>query len=148
MERSCRTHHSVGAMTAARRSTLALTTALALVSCTNERANRSCNSPTSGPVPVASGTGRVEVSVQTAGPIKAGDEVKIVWLMSGAGDLQSWAISPTGIRAELSFGPTPHLPNGPLDEWGTGFVLTDQGCWEIVAARGDLSARVHLLVGE
>ena len=57
-------------------------------------------------------------------PIRSGDELKIVWRMTGVGDLSVSYESPDGSPATLTFGPEPHSGSSydrPGDEWGTGF---------------------------
>jgi hypothetical protein len=56
----------------------------------------------------------------------AGDEVKIVWRMTGAGSFRIAATGPAGTLARLTFGPDG--PRGstwtrPGHEWGTSFVF-------------------------
>ena len=69
-----------------------------------------------------------------APPIRAGDEVKIVWRMTGRGDLSVWFVDPEGRQRPLVFGPEPHGSSNydrPGDEWGTGFLFDRAGCWQI-----------------
>ncbi len=70
----------------------------------------------------------------TRSPIRAGDEVKIVWRMTGQGDLSVTSVSPSNRPGSLIFGPEPHTGStydGPGDEWGTGFLFDEPGCWHI-----------------
>lgn len=67
-------------------------------------------------------------------PVRRGDEVKIVWRMTGEGELIVVSTSPTGRRGEITFGPDPHTSssyNRPGDEWGTQFLFDEPGCWHI-----------------
>ena len=60
--------------------------------------------------------------------------MKIVWRMTGEGDLSVTYESPEGVPAELTFGPEPHGGSSyhrPGDEWGTGFLFDEPGCWHI-----------------
>ncbi len=66
--------------------------------------------------------------------IRAGDEVKIVWRMTGEGDLSVNYRSPTNRAGVLTFGPEPHggsTYDRPGSEWGTGFLFDEPGCWRI-----------------
>jgi hypothetical protein len=78
-------------------------------------------------------------------PIRAGEEVKIVWRMTGTGDLSVTSTSPSARPGVLTFGPEPH--NGstytrPGDEWGTGFLFDERGCWHVHLERGAVSGDV------
>jgi hypothetical protein len=67
-------------------------------------------------------------------PIRVGDEVKIVWRMTGQGDLAVRFVDPSGRERPLVFGPEPHGSSNydrPGDEWGTGFLFDRVGCWQI-----------------
>jgi hypothetical protein len=67
-------------------------------------------------------------------PIVAGDDVRIVWRMTGAGEIAVTSESPSGRAGELTFGPEFH-PSSTYDrpgmEWGTGFRFDEPGCWHI-----------------
>ena len=68
------------------------------------------------------------------GPIRSGDELKIVWRMTGQGDLSVSYFAPDGRPGVLTFGPEPHGGSSyqrPGDEWGTGFLFDAAGCWRI-----------------
>lgn len=68
------------------------------------------------------------------GPIRSGDELKIVWRMTGQGDLSVSYFAPDGRPGVLTFGPEPHGGSSyqrPGDEWGTGFSFDAAGCWRI-----------------
>lgn len=82
-------------------------------------------------------------------PIRVGDEVKIVWRMTGQGDFQMTVTAPDGIRKPLLFGPEPHPSSNyrrPGEEWGVGYHFTQPGCWTLHAARDDSTADVWLTV--
>lgn len=67
-------------------------------------------------------------------PIRTGDELKIVWRMTGQGELSVTYESPDGAPAVLTFGPVAHTGSSydrPGDEWGTGFKFDEPGCWHI-----------------
>jgi hypothetical protein len=73
-------------------------------------------------------------------PPRAGDELKIVWRMTGKGPLKVRFTAPNGKRKPLTFGPVAHSNAGssyqrPGDEWGTGFRFNTSGCWHIRLTR-------------
>ncbi len=87
--------------------------------------------------------------VLAAIPIRAGDEVKIVWRMTGSGPILLRAVSPRGRVAPLVWGPEPHVSSSytrPGDEWGAGYRFTSPGCWRLHAERDDGEADVWLYV--
>ena len=76
-------------------------------------------------------------------PIRAGDDIKIVWRMTGEGDLMVESTSPTGQPGVLTFGPEAHDSSTytrPGDEWGTGFLFDEPGCWHIHLQRTEGAA--------
>jgi hypothetical protein len=80
-------------------------------------------------------------------PIRAGDDVKIVWRITAGGPLVS-ATSPHGTPAKVTFGPESHLSssfNRPGEEWGVGFVFDEPGCWHL-RFRSDTRANIWLVV--
>lgn len=84
-----------------------------------------------------------------ATPLKRGDEVKIVWRMTGEGPLKVRASLPDGTRAKLIWGPEEHGGSSwrrPGQEWGTGFVFPKAGCWKIELTRTRGSGHVWLPV--
>ena len=91
---------------------------------------------------LALGPGRV--------PPHVGDELKIVWRMTGSGALHVTFTAPDGTKRPLVFGPEPHRSSStyhrPGSEWGTGFRFTSAGCWHIRLARADTSGDVRLNV--
>jgi hypothetical protein len=67
-------------------------------------------------------------------PPHPGDELKIVWHMTGTGPLRVVFSGPDGRRHALIFGPEPHASSTydrPGEEWGTGFRFTAAGCWHV-----------------
>lgn len=67
-------------------------------------------------------------------PIRNGEELKIVWRMTGNGDLSVTSTSPSNRPGVLTFGPELHSSsnfNRPGEEWGTGFKFDEAGCWHI-----------------
>jgi hypothetical protein len=80
--------------------------------------------------------------------IVAGQEIKIVWRMTGAGALAASARSGDA-DAQLTFGPEPHSGSNyvrPGDEWGTGWIFPTPGCWDVHLTRGTLDGHVWLTV--
>ena len=68
------------------------------------------------------------------GPVRAGEELKIVWRMTGQGDRTVSYFAPDGRPGVLTFGPEAHGGSTfqrPGDEWGTGFSFDAAGCWRI-----------------
>lgn len=82
-------------------------------------------------------------------PIKASaDGQKIVWRMTGTGDLHVVANGPGGQQTLPAF-LTPHGGsnwNRPGDEWGTGIVFATPGCWEVHLWRNEVSGSASFLV--
>src|ERR1700760_1040438 len=58
-------------------------------------------------------------------PVTRGQEVKIVWRMTGAGDLTIDAVEDGGATTKPTWGPEAHGGSSyqrPGEEWGTGWV--------------------------
>ncbi|GAA3672343.1 hypothetical protein GCM10022224_040750 [Nonomuraea antimicrobica] len=82
-------------------------------------------------------------------PLERGDEVKIVWRMTGEGPLRIRATLPDGTAAKLVWGPEEHGGSTwrrPGQEWGTGFVFPKGGCWKVELVRTRGSGHVWLPV--
>jgi hypothetical protein len=82
-------------------------------------------------------------------PLPRAEEVKIVWRMTGGGDLMLEAAGPNGQQLLPIWGPEAHTGsnwNRPGAEWGSGFNFPQSGCWTIRATRGGNTASVGLLV--
>jgi hypothetical protein len=80
-------------------------------------------------------------------PPRVGNELKIVWRMTGHGPLHISFVAPDGHQQPLVFGPEAHSASSyrrPGDEWGTGFRFVSHGCWHIHFTRTDSSADVWL----
>jgi hypothetical protein len=80
-------------------------------------------------------------------PPRRGDELKIVWRMTGVGPLRVTFTAPNGYSRPLVFGPERHddsTYHRPGAEWGTGFRFGAAGCWHIHLARADTSGDVWL----
>ncbi len=83
------------------------------------------------------------------GPVRAGEELKIVWRMTGEGDLSVSYFAPDGRPGVLTFGPEAHSGSSyqrPGDEWGTGFSFDAAGCWRIHLERSVGSGDVWLAI--
>lgn len=82
-------------------------------------------------------------------PARVGDQEKIVWRMTGTGLLALAAIGPDGKHHRPAWGPDAHQGSNwdkPGDEWGSGYVFTAPGCWDLRAIRGDAIADVWIRV--
>ena len=80
-------------------------------------------------------------------PPRAGEELKIIWRMTGKGALHVVFTGPAGKRHPLVFGPERHPSSSyqrPGDEWGTRFRFTRRGCWHIHMARTNTSGDVWI----
>lgn len=84
------------------------------------------------------GTGRnAELWALAPLPLTVG-RVKIVWRMTGSGPLRLRAIHQDGTQLGPAEGPTAHEGSNwrrPGDEWGSGFVFPEPGCWVVQATR-------------
>ena len=82
-------------------------------------------------------------------PPRVGDELKIVWRVTGSGPLRVTFTGPDDAKTPLVFGPERHSASSykrPGAEWGTGFRFTRAGCWHIRLARTNASGDVWLRV--
>jgi hypothetical protein len=82
-------------------------------------------------------------------PLRVGEQIKIVWRMTGRGPLLATAMSPSGAPTPLTFGPDEHSGSNyqrPGDEWGTGYLFTKPGCWHLHFARDDTQADVWFAI--
>ena len=82
-------------------------------------------------------------------PIRAGEDVKIVWRMTGQGSLRLGVVSPGGATARPTWGPELHSGSSyerPGEEWGAGYRFAQPGCWRLETARSRGSAQVWLRV--
>jgi hypothetical protein len=81
-------------------------------------------------------------------PLPVGEEVKIVWRMTGSGPLRVAATLSDGTPAGRTFGPEAHSGSNwkrPGQEWGTGFVFPKAGCWDLHLSRASGSGDAWLL---
>ena len=65
-------------------------------------------------------------------PIAVGDTVKVVWRITGTGDLTATATAPDGSQQPLEWGPEAHTGSSYQhagDEWGVGYRFTQPGCY-------------------
>lgn len=63
-----------------------------------------------------------------------GEELKFVVRMTGSGDLAATLIDPSGASQALLWGPEAHggsTYQRPGSEWGLGFAVGHEGCWEL-----------------
>lgn len=68
----------------------------------------------------------------------AGHQTKIVWRMTGTGDLQMFAENAAGTRVTPDWMQQHTLGSSwsrPGDEWGTGWTFPTAGCWRVFAIR-------------
>lgn len=82
-------------------------------------------------------------------PIARATETKIVWRMTGAGNLRLNASGPDNQQLAPRWGPEAHASSSwhrPGDEWGAAFIFPTVGCWTIHAIRGSRTGTVDLLV--
>ncbi len=82
-------------------------------------------------------------------PLAAETEIKIVWRMTGEGDVAVAARAPDGHTIQPTWGPEAHSGsnwNKPGAEWGTGFNFSTPGCWTLTATRGTTTGTVNAAV--
>jgi hypothetical protein len=81
-------------------------------------------------------------------PMQARRENKIVWRMTGKGELHLVAYGPGGRTIQ----PTDLVPHSgsnwrqPGNEWGSFFTFPVPGCWDVHATRDNISGDVWFLV--
>jgi len=81
--------------------------------------------------------------------LRAGQELKVVWRMTGHGNFTISATGPTGGVVQPIWGPEGHPSSSwtrPGDEWGTGWVFPAAGCWIVTAKRDDATGYLVLRV--
>jgi hypothetical protein len=77
-----------------------------------------------------------------------GKETKIVWRLQGSGEADFTAITPSGRELRPAW-VSRHEGSSwtrPGDEWGTGFVFSETGCWQIRVQRDDVRGDLLLVV--
>ncbi|GAB2924972.1 hypothetical protein GCM10027280_10270 [Micromonospora polyrhachis] len=70
--------------------------------------------------------------------LQATEETKIVWRMTGTGDLRIRATGPDDVTVTPMWGPELHTGSNwsrPGTEWGTGWIFPTAGCWTVQADR-------------
>lgn len=80
-------------------------------------------------------------------PLPIKQEIKIVWRVTGSGDLQLLGLGPGG-EPVWPVWMTPLAGSSwqrPGDEWGAGFILPQPGCWNFHATRGSLTGDIGIL---
>jgi hypothetical protein len=84
-------------------------------------------------------------------PIQANQEVKLVWKMTaGSGMIRLIADDSNGKMVQPTWGPDAHVESSwqrPGQEWGSGFIFPESGCWHILATRG-LLPQQETITGE
>jgi len=78
-----------------------------------------------------------------------GRRTKIVWRMRGSGDATFTAVAPDGARvaaASTQFHGGGSAWTRPGDEWGTEFVFSEPGCWQLHAQRSDAAGDLWVSV--
>lgn len=100
--------------------------------------------------PETQGTGRgMEIWALLFGNMKARQDQKIVWRLTGNGAPQFTTIGPQGEHARVVFGPELHEGSNwhrPGAEWGTGFNFQTPGCWDLHVSRGKATGDVWIVI--
>lgn len=81
--------------------------------------------------------------------LPAGKELKIVWRATGDGEITIDAEGPDWRRLVPLFGPDPHGGSNwdrPGQEWGTGWLFPEPGCWTFHIQRGEATATLKISV--
>jgi hypothetical protein len=81
--------------------------------------------------------------------IHVGQEVKVVWRMTGSGDFRITARHAKDIQTQPIWGPEEHGESSwhrPGNEWGTGFKFSFPGCWNLHATRNKAAGDVWIMV--
>ena len=82
-------------------------------------------------------------------PWKPGQEVKVVWRVTGTGDFRVVAVGPESQEVLPLSGPTEHFGSNwdrPGEEWGTLFRLNEPGRWQLRVERGSSTATLPVEV--
>jgi hypothetical protein len=82
-------------------------------------------------------------------PLRVNEDVKIVWRITGSGDVAMTSVDPAGHTHALEWGPDLHSSSNydrPGQEWGAGYLFTQPGCWRLHAVRGSATADVWVQV--
>jgi hypothetical protein len=119
-----------------------------------------CTNPTpielAGGMPQMTGVatgGTMIVLPPTATSVDGGAPTKFVFRLSGHGPIQLWAVGPGGrritprdVRDHGAFSFNPSSTSSVFEEWGSGWAFPTAGCWDIHAARDDVSGDVLMSV--
>lgn len=100
-------------------------------------------------VRAASATLETWALLYEASPWTAGQEVKVVWRSTGAGDFEVVAVGPQSQQVEPVSGPEEHVSSNwvkPGEEWGTFFRLDEPGEWVLRVNRGPNTASLPITV--
>lgn len=82
-------------------------------------------------------------------PVRVGEEIKMIWRMTGEGDLKVTATAPNGSALAPSSEPRYHTGSNyerPGSEWGVFYKFNMPGCWNLHFTRGDAQGDVWLEV--
>ena len=82
-------------------------------------------------------------------PATVGQDLKVVWRVTGKGPLRVTFRDPSGDPRALEFGPDEHSGSSfvhPGREWGTGFSFDAPGCWTVHVRRTGTVATVGIRV--
>ena len=82
-------------------------------------------------------------------PEPKGLQLKIIWRMTGRGDLRLSGTGPAGRTIQPDWGPQAHDGSNwdrPGDEWGAGFTFPVAGCWDVHAVRDGTTGDVYITV--
>lgn len=80
-------------------------------------------------------------------PPQAGKDLKVVWRMTGSGDIVFRVSDADGKTIPLVWGPEGHGSSSwdhPGNEVGTGFNFPHAGCWDIHVAKPNVDADLWL----
>ncbi len=80
---------------------------------------------------------------------QARQDAKIVWRVTGTGQLTVQAQQEDGTIIQPIWGPEYHGGSNwdrPGDEWGTGFNFPEPGCWTLTVTRGEATGEIRLEV--
>ena len=91
------------------------------------------------------------IMADTAPPLHAGADIKVVWRMAGIGGDTVRLFDPEGRERDLLWGPEAHTSSNydrPGLEWGTGFSPDSPGCWEMRFGSGTAGASVWFDVAD
>lgn len=140
----------VALLTGCSEATPAATPATSSTGSTSTVAKPPC--PPSADYPISSDSGNTEAQGVGSGvtlwalffpregerELRASKQTKIVWRMTGTGDLRIRATGPDDVTVTPTWGPELHTGSNwsrPGTEWGTGWIFPTAGCWTVQADR-------------